>query len=482
MKLTLKLTSALLAITFLLFSANAYFMVHRQISRFHSDMNRELALLGSLVGSSIVESWHTKGEAYALQLLSDLDAFDGDHEVHWLTTEQFRTTSTTLGLQPDEVDKLLSGTQIYLRRPELNRRFLFKLLTVDPNTSGILQISRSLRPIWEYVREYILNSLLIYASLVLIGGLAMYALGRQIVGKPIERLIRMSREIGAGTSPSTAPPSGSDELSQLGIEMALMGQQLRYNQKRLEIEAAEKLRALEQLRHADRLASAGRLSAGIAHELGTPLSIISGQASMLISDSWSHTEALDSIRSIKSQAERMTRLIQQFLELARPRASIRSEVHVGSLTNNVIQMLSSLASKRGISFLLEDNTKISQIFADPMQLQQVLTNILMNAVHASQAKTCVTVRLDNETRPSQGNGAAPCDFIVISIIDQGSGIPDDDLPRIFDPFFTTKKSGEGTGLGLSIAHEIVREHRGSICVESKLGLGSTFSIVLPVEH
>lgn len=239
--------------------------------------------------------------------------------------------------------------------------------------------------------------------------------------------------------------------------------------------------AVEQLRHADRLQTVGRLAAGIAHELGTPLSVVAGRAAMIADGRVKEDDVKRSAETIGSEVKRMTKLIEGLLNFARRTPPNRGKCHVSEVVQSTVPLLESFARKRSATITTElaDDLR-DECHADSAQLQQVVSNLVMNAILSKENDAQVTVRLSNREASDTAIGEQPPQrCVVIEISDDGDGISEDARPHLFEPFFTTRDTGEGTGLGLSIVHGIVAEHGGWIEVESEVGSGSTFAVFLP---
>ena len=144
-------------------------------------------------------------------------------------------------------------------------------------------------------------------------------------------------------------------------------------------------------------------------------------------------------------------------------------------------MLATIARKRGVSLELMRDDAPTTVVVDHGQLQQVLTNLVVNAIQASASGGGVTVSVGREVlRPPGDVGGAPAEHAFVRVADRGHGIAPEHLPHVFDPFFTTKTVGEGTGLGLAVSYGIVRDHHGWIDVRSEVGAGSVFTAFLPL--
>lgn len=231
----------------------------------------------------------------------------------------------------------------------------------------------------------------------------------------------------------------------------------------------EKISLQQQLLTSEKLASIGLLSAGVAHEINTPLTGISSYVQILqkkLSNS-RHSQILE---KIEAQTERVARIIKNLLNFAR--IPSESSFYQVNLKENLEEIMSLIVYKlKTMNINLELSlSSVKPIWAEGERLQQVFINIILNAIDAMPKGGRLKIELN------QLNNQA-----IIKIEDSGTGIKDQHLPHIFDPFFTTKGSGKGTGLGLSISYAIIQEHEGYITAESKSGKGSTFTIYLPMD-
>jgi signal transduction histidine kinase len=225
------------------------------------------------------------------------------------------------------------------------------------------------------------------------------------------------------------------------------------------------------------------LASGIAHELGTPLNVISGYAGMIAGGSLSSQETAESAQTIKAQSERIANTIRRILDFARQRPGQRTPVDLRQLTRQTLDLMASLAEKQSVKLTLADGGDTAVVRADVEQIRQVVLNLTTNAVQAMPRGGTVEVAIGPATFHPPARQADPGrQHVCISVRDEGEGISAENLNHIFEPFFTTKGPGQGTGLGLAIAEGIVREHGGWIAVESSPGKGSRFCVYLPREE
>ncbi len=229
----------------------------------------------------------------------------------------------------------------------------------------------------------------------------------------------------------------------------------------------EKIRLQQQLVTSEKLASIGLLSAGVAHEINTPLTGISSYVQMLqkkISD----THFAQILEKIEAQTDRVSRIIKNLLNFARNPADFA--FHRVNLKESLQEIISLIDYKlKTMNIRLELNlASVRPIWGQGERLQQVFINIILNAIDAMPQGGTLSLTL------TEADGEA-----LIKITDTGTGIKEQHLPRIFDPFFTTKGLGKGTGLGLSISYAIIKEHEGRITVQSEIGKGTSFTIAIP---
>ncbi|MEM9694084.1 MAG: ATP-binding protein, partial [Myxococcota bacterium] len=220
-----------------------------------------------------------------------------------------------------------------------------------------------------------------------------------------------------------------------------------------------------------RLRTVGTLASGLAHELGTPLHCVAGYAQLIEERPDIDAEARESAGVIRQQAARMSAIIRQLLGFARAQpAPAEGGADPAEVFHSVLGMLKPPLKKAGSS-VEHDLGDLPEVAIDAAGLSQVLTNILINAVHATGANA--------SKDPIRVTSAVWEDVVMLRVEDSGVGMEQEVLKRVFDPFFTTKDVGEGTGLGLSVAYGIVAEAGGRIELESEPAAGTRVSLYLP---
>ncbi len=226
---------------------------------------------------------------------------------------------------------------------------------------------------------------------------------------------------------------------------------------------------LAQLAHNEKMAELGRLSAGIVHELNTPLSVIASAVQLILREENVPVFAREMLERIDAEVHRLSEFTRGVLSFARHGEEGEAEADVNQILQEVMNFLRYEARKRSITVIQELDYDVLPVAAEGNRLKQIFINLIMNAFQAmgqGGALHVVTSMPDDRS-------------VRIEIADTGEGIPPERLERIFEPFFTTKKAGEGTGLGLFIVKKMVELMHGRINVTSKVGEGTTFTIVLP---
>jgi signal transduction histidine kinase len=247
---------------------------------------------------------------------------------------------------------------------------------------------------------------------------------------------------------------------------------VRYQGLTAELQVANRnlVAAQEEAQRSQRLAALGQLTAGLAHELRNPLGTIKSSAEMLARRlPQGDAISLELAGYVSTEVDRTTELVKRFLDFAKPFRLQIAPVDLSEVADRAIHQVAQRAAVKEVVIYRHDSPDLGPIPADAQWIEQMLANLLANAIDASPQAGSVTIA----TREASGG-------VELAVSDQGPGIPEENRQTIFNPFFTTKP--EGTGLGLAIVSKIVDEHRGRIFVESKAGEGATFRVWLPLRN
>lgn len=353
-----------------------------------------------------------------------------------------------------------------------------------PSGYAALELDRSMNELAAARHSAIAKTLGLLIWLLLATSSVVLGFGYLLMAPPLRKLIRKTRRIADGDLENPVDLARNDELGELATSINEMCDRLRDSRQAVEHESAQRIAAVEQLRHADRLRTVGRLASGIAHELGTPLNVVSGRAAMIASGELNPEQVRESGLAIRKEADRMTAIISQVLDFARQREPQIESVDLRRVIEQTVQLLQPLAAKQHVELRFERPAEEQLAEVDMSRIQQVLTNIIINGVQAIEDGGEVSIRLEQDERtPPEQSDHDPKPVYRIVICDTGPGIEDDLREQVFEPFFTTKEVGEGTGLGLSIAYRITQEHGGWIEVDDvnrgEVSPGCCFAVYLP---
>jgi signal transduction histidine kinase len=310
-----------------------------------------------------------------------------------------------------------------------------------------------------------------------------FVLSQNIAG-PILRLRTMAQAVASGDLKQAAGIRRSDEIGELAAAFDVMTAKLSERTEaaeRLYQETVERNKQLaemydrlqsaqQQLVQSEKLAAVGQLAAGIVHDVKNPLGVIKGMAEELMLESEGDPEMVQMLQIIRDNANRANLIVTDMLKFARQSTPSMHQRDLRETIEGCLRLTDYLIRKGHVEASSQVPEEPVWVTYDAQQIEQVLINLIQNAVQAMPEGGQLAIELE------ESNGQA-----VLRVSDSGQGIEADNLSRIFEPFFTTKPEGKGTGMGLAVSYGIVSRHGGQIEVESELGEGSTFEIRLPKE-
>ncbi len=301
----------------------------------------------------------------------------------------------------------------------------------------------------------------IFISITILG-IIIFAHQRAI-GIPLSRLLNSMKQVSAGNHKHRTTPQGPQELKQLASGLNGMLDAIEAAEKRESSQRHARDKMAERLRHSETMAALGQLSAGVAHELGAPLTVVDGRANRLLRqrpDPASQRE----LNTIREQVRRMTSIVEQLLSFGRSSRTNKQRLKV----SKVVEQARNALSDEGRNIQISASSDVS-FTADPLSVEQALVNLMRNAHQA-----CPEGKVEISWQVDENN-------LFIMVDDAGPGIPSSKAAEIFKPFVSSKQPGEGSGLGLAIVKRIIRDHDGEIALsESPLG-GARFSLRFPLE-
>ncbi|VBB44179.1 Cache sensor signal transduction histidine kinase [uncultured Desulfatiglans sp.] len=330
--------------------------------------------------------------------------------------------------------------------------------------------------------------LLVTAFSTLAALLSAWLLSRT-VATPIRKLSGAARSLAAGNyQRSDIRSERKDEIGLLYAAFAEMAEQLRDRQQNLEAQVVlreaelketgvELKRTQEAAARSQQLAALGRLAAGVAHEIRTPLTSLKLYLESIEEDIEISPEVEEDYQVAMTQIRRMEATINRFLDFARPQAPILADIDPAELIEDALLVAGPRARQQETLVASEIPDDLPRLRGDRKQLEEVFVNLMINALEAVNAGGELRIRAGTETGKDGPAEAGP-GFVRIDVEDTGPGIDAENLPRLFDPFFTTKATG--TGLGLSIAFTTLQRHGGMIKVRSREGIGTVFSVFIPI--
>jgi signal transduction histidine kinase len=476
MKIVPKLTLALVTGICLVLSVNGYFRVKREVRIFESDRRHDHEMIGRSLGAAVASIWRTEGRSAAMSTLDAVNQHFDQIHVRFIGPavppepgRKFTESdlSREIRVDPHVLAATPKGEPITVTAGSGTGAswYTYVPLELPDSNTGLIELSETAPVERHFAQNVATDAVSTALALATLSAIIAFVMGQWLVGGPVRALAEKARRTGRGDFKQPLVLRQKDEFAALAGELNAMAEQL--------------VSTLQQLRHADRLMTVGQLASGIAHELGTPLNVISARATMLARGEASSDETKEYARVIVDAAGRMTKIIRQLLQFARRKGPQRAPASVAAVVREAMDLLRPLAKKRAVDLrVTSDDEATAEVELD--QIQQVVTNLVMNGIQAIPDGGTVDVEITTErSTPPADVGGGACECVCLRVKDNGSGIAPDDLSRVFEPFFTTKDVGEGTGLGLAVTYGIVRDHGGWITVESPLREGTTFTVFLP---
>lgn len=319
-------------------------------------------------------------------------------------------------------------------------------------------------------REIVAVTVLLFLTIILV----TIVVTRFSVMRPIRELLQGARALGRGDlNYRVIVPASDNEFALLEREFNRMADNLEEQRNAAARELERRLKLERQVRHNEHLVAVGRLAAGVAHEIGTPLSVIEVRAEQILKDpDDTKDRRRRNIPIILAQVERIAHIVRQLLNLARPYKINRVDVDLNSLIRSTLETLETKLQPANVvvEFEPKDEPKVS---GDRELLRQVLINLIVNAIHAMPDGGRLSISYGEETTERDG-----AHFISLRVSDTGTGIEEHAFPVLWDPFYTTKEVGSGVGLGLPVSKRIIEEHNGWIDVQNNEDKGVTFTVHL----
>ena len=416
-----------------------------------------------------------------------------------------------LGREPSDLDfsAAIDGVPVMVKTTEGGVRFLDVARPVRKSgaTVGVVRLRFSLANVDEAVaRSGDLVAAFSVGVVVILGVVLFFYLGR-LVTDPVLGLVAAMREAASGDRRAFGDVSGSAEIAWLASSLTRLMAKIRESEgqnsrllvllsgmndalqakvreatselakRNIELHAGHErlFSAQRDAQRLERMATLGQLTAEIAHEIGTPLNAVSGHIQLLHRESGLPKMAQERLRVIESEIDRLASIVRDFLKTLRPPEPVLAPIDLYELAADVLRFTSPLLESKGVLARAErEGDAVRLVMADRGQIEQVLLNLVVNAMDALQRGGSITISV--AAAPSARDGR---DGVEARVADDGGGISPEKMKDLFLPFKSTKERGRGSGLGLAISREILRRHGGEIRAESVAGRGTTFVVWLP---
>lgn len=341
--------------------------------------------------------------------------------------------------------------------------------TANQQVLGVLDITMSLNEVDRNLQTSRMRLLLFAVIAIAAVSLIIFLLVEGIVLKPLRQIVAATQHVASGNLNYIITLEKKDEIGELATSFNAMTHQLSETQR--------------QLYQSDKLASVGRLAAGVAHEINNPLTGVLTYSSYMLKRVNGDAEMKEDLEVIVRETKRCREIVKGLLDFARQSPPEKRPTDLNEIIHRATRILQNQFSLQHIELVTHLHPALPLLNIDGNQIQQVVVNLLMNAHDAMGEKggtiSIITEMAEPQVKPEALlSGAA---YAQIKISDSGCGIPRENLSKIFEPFFTTKGQ-KGNGLGLAMVWGIIEKHNGRITVDSEMGKGTTFNILLPLER
>jgi signal transduction histidine kinase len=473
MSIRLRFTISLTLLGLLLFGGYAVFAYGWEVDDLHSATEREILTLGRSLASSLGNALRDRQRAdidEALRALESLEPkifvhvhdIDGNEIAHSAgepldaTSESLARRATTSGREYVE----LGDQRIVYAAP----------LTSDAGGAGqqigaivVSRVIDDLKADLERTRWRLIAVVVAFIAVTMISGIL---LGTAYVTRPLATMLDGVAHVRDGDFKSRVPLARHDEIGALVDEFNTMVAALGQARQQIEHATEARLRLERGLQGIDKMITIGQLSAGLAHEIGSPLQILSARGSALLTRS-ADPETRRQAEILVEQTGRITRIVEQLLSFGRRRPAVIARCDLIVPVTTVLELLDGEARRRGVTLETRFDGNHHEIDGDEDQMQQIVLNLVKNSLAATPPGGRIIVRV--ETAPSPSATASAARVVRLVVRDTGPGIPPEMQANLFEPFFTTRAQEGGTGLGLAVVRAIVVEHGGTITATSDQG-------------
>lgn len=477
MSIRVRVTLTLVAIGVALIGAYAVVAYRSEIEDLRTSSRRELAIVGRALETSLANALRDRQRADVVTTLATLQAIAPTVEIH-IYEPDGRLLARSQGAHDDALLSRMVATAIDARKEGLAfdpddepRRLILAAPLVGPDGAllgglAIVSTTEELDADLARTRDRLYVVVAVFLLVVTVAGIV---LGTVYVTRPIGRLLAGVRAVRAGDFRSRVDTSARrDEIGELVDEFNAMLRALAEARDRIAAETDAREHLERGLQRVDKMVTIGQLSAGLAHEIGSPLQVMAGRAAMLADSG--DPEVRRQANLLVEQCARITKIVEGLLSFGRRAPAAFAPCDLAGPVRRVLDLLEGEARRRSVALAFEPWATPVLVSADADQIQQVALNLVQNAMSSTPAGGTVTVSL-----------AATDQDVELRVRDTGRGIPADMQAKLFEPFFTTRGTEGGTGLGLAVVRGIMLEHKGSISVTSEIDHGAELVCRFPRE-
>jgi len=486
LKLGTRLTLYLSLIIIIVLSGYGYLQIYTRRDILIRKMKVEVRSIGQALKISLEKISLLREMEYVQELI---DALGEDEKIlgvlvyHKGKNLLFHSRYLSEGVEPfvDMIKKSIEEDQLqekfgsYKSNPVF--LYIFPLKNKKKKSIGGVSIIQNT----TFMEEDIKNAkwTIFITVLVLIGGTVFLVLFivKKWISQPVSALMDGVNQMAKGHLNIRIDLPRGDEVFELGQAFNHMAEDLKEAQEKIIQEADKKLELERSLRRSEKLATIGQLASGLAHEIGTPLNIISGRAELMQRKLENKEEIQKNLDLILLQTGRITKIIQQLLGFIRKKKPEKNLLKISTLLETTLDFIEHQIQRQKVKIVKDIKENLPLVMGDPDQLQQVFLNLILNALQAMPNGGTLRLSASFQWISKEGLGIDQQPYVEVGVEDTGIGMEKETIQNIFNPFFTTKDAG--TGLGLIVVQGIIQDHEGWIKVESEIGKGSLFKIYLP---
>jgi signal transduction histidine kinase len=478
MSIRLRFTISLTLLGLLLFGGYAVFAYGWEVDDLNNATEREILTLGRSLATSLGNALRDRQRADIDETLRALESLEPKIFVHVHDVDAHEIAHSK-GEAIDGAIENLARRAVTSAKESVefgDQRMVYAApLTSDGGqVIGAIVVARAIDDLQADLgrtRRRLIAVVVAFAAAAMVSGIL---LGTIYVTRPLATLLDGIAHVRTGDFKSRVPLIRRDEIGALVDEFNAMAAALGRARQQIDQETEARLRLERGLQGIDKMITIGQLSAGLAHEIGSPLQVLSGRGSALAARS-PDPETRRQAEILVEQTARITRIVEQLLSFGRRRPAVIAPCDLARPVRTVLELLDGEARRRGVAIETRFDDSDHVIDADADQLQQIVLNLAKNALAATPSGGRITVRV--ETADAAAGEPRRVQLIVR---DTGPGIPAELQAKLFEPFFTTRAAEGGTGLGLAVVRAIVAEHGGTIAASS--GSGAEFTVSFPARR